>query len=54
MICMYREGKLSLSSLAKGLKLPLSLAIDFLGKLGIQSPLEYEDYLQGLELLKII
>jgi len=53
LICMYRDGKLSLSSLARGLKMPLSLAIDFLGKLGIQSPLEYEDYLQGLELLEM-
>ena len=49
---MYREGRLSLSSLSKELKMPLSLTIDFLAKLGIQSPLEYEDYLQGLDLLK--
>ncbi|MFH1128855.1 MAG: hypothetical protein V1699_05560 [Candidatus Omnitrophota bacterium] len=54
LLCMYREGSLSLSSLAKELKMPLSSAIDFLGKLGIPAPLEYEDYLQGLDLVKMI
>lgn len=54
LLCMYREGRLSLSSLAKELKMPLSSAIDFLGRLGILSPLEYDDYLQGLDLVKII
>ena len=52
LLCMYRDGSLSLSSLAKELKMPLSSAIDFLGKLGVQSPLEHEDYIQGLDLLK--
>lgn len=54
LLCMYREGRLSLGSLSKELKLPLSSTIDFLGKLGVQAPLEYEDYLQGLDLLKEI
>ena len=54
LLCMYREGNLSLGSLSKELKMPLSSAIDFLGKLGVQAPLEYEDYLQGLDLLKVI
>jgi hypothetical protein len=49
---MYKEGKLSLGSLAKELKMPISSTIDFLGELGIPAPLEYEDYLQGLGLLK--
>lgn len=52
LLCMYKEGKLSLGSLAEELKMPLSAAIDFLGKLGVEAPLEYEDYLQGLELLR--
>ena len=52
LLCMYREGRLSLGSLSKELKMPLSSTIDFLAKLGVQSPLEYEDYLQGLDSLK--
>lgn len=48
----YKEGQLSLGTLAKELKMPLSLAIDFLGSLGISSPIEYEDYLGALDLLK--
>ncbi len=52
LLCMYKDGRLSLGSLSKELKMPLSSTIDFLGKLGIPAPLEYEDYLQGLDLLK--
>lgn len=52
LLCRYKEGKLSLGSLAKELDMPLSLTIDFLEKLGISAPLEYEDYLQGLDVLK--
>lgn len=51
-LCMYKEGRLSLGSLARELKMPLSSAIDFLGELGIPAPLEFEDYLQGLDVLK--
>lgn len=54
LLCMYKEGSLSLSSLSKELKMSLSATIDFLGKLGVEAPLEYEDYLQGLDLLKEI
>ena len=52
LLCMYREGRLSLGSLSKELKMPLSSTIDFLAKLGVHAPLEYEDSLQGLDLLK--
>lgn len=52
LLCMYKEGRLSLGSLSKELKMPLSAVMDFLGKLGISAPLKYEDYLQGLDLLK--
>lgn len=52
LLCMYKDGRLSLGSLAKELKMPLSSTIDFLGRLGTPAPLEYEDYLQGLDLLK--
>lgn len=54
LLCMYKDGRISLGSLAKELKMPLSATIDFLGKMGIPTPLEYEDYLHGLHLLKII
>ena len=54
LLCMYRDGKLSLGSLSKELEMSLSSTIDFLGRLGISAPLEYEDYLQGLNLLKIV
>lgn len=52
LLLMYKEGKLSLGSLAKDLKLSISQTLDFLESLGISSPLEYEDYLKGLELLR--
>ena len=48
----YKEGRISLGSLAKELGMPLSLSIDFLETLGIAAPLEYEDYLTGLDALK--
>lgn len=51
LLCRYKEGELSLGSLAKELDMPLSLTIDFLEELGIPAPLEYEDYLQGLGVL---
>lgn len=52
LLCMYRDGKLSLTLLAKELKMPLTLTIDFLEKMGIPAPIEYEDYLQSLDLIK--
>jgi len=48
MIRQYRQGKLSLSSLAQRLDLSLSETIDVLSDLGVQAPIEYEDYLKGL------
>lgn len=44
----YREGKLSLSSLAKRLDKPLADVIDLLADLGVRSPIEYDDYLQSV------
>ena len=52
LLCMYKRGKLSLGSMAKELKMPLSQTLDFLEELGTPAPLEYEDYLQGLDLLR--
>jgi len=52
MVKYYKEGKLSLGSLAKKLDISISEAIDLLSKLGIESPIEYEDYLKGFEVFK--
>jgi hypothetical protein len=51
MLKQYREGKLSLGTLAEKLDVSLVEAIDFLAELGIEAPIEYEDYLTGLEVL---
>jgi predicted transcriptional regulator len=45
----YREGKLSLGSLAKCLGVSLAEAIDLLADLGVRSPIEYDEYLQSLQ-----
>lgn len=50
----YREGRKSLGTLAKGLGLSLSATIDLLADLGVESPLEHEDYLESLEALRQI
>ncbi len=52
MIKLYREGELSLSTLAAKLELPVSETIDLLSKFGIESPIEYDDYLKGFEVFK--
>jgi fatty acid-binding protein DegV len=52
MLMQYRDGKLSLGSLAKSLDISIAEAIDLLAESGIESPVEYEDYLKGFEILK--
>ena len=52
MLKRYREGKLSLSTLAQRLNLSLSEAIDMLAELGVEAPIELEDYLKGLDVLR--
>ena len=52
MIKLYREGKLSLSSLAEKLELSISETIDLLSEFGIESPIDYDDYLKGFEVFK--
>lgn len=44
----YREGKLSLGSLAKRLDRPLADVIDLLADPGVRAPIEYDDYLQSV------
>ena len=45
MLRYYKEGTLSLEGLAKKLDVSISEAIDLLAKLGIEAPIEPEDYL---------
>ncbi|HLE87557.1 MAG TPA: UPF0175 family protein [Candidatus Brocadiaceae bacterium] len=52
MIKLYREGKLSLSTLATRLELSLSETLDLLAEFGIESPIDYDDYLKGFEVFK--
>lgn len=52
MIKLYREGKSSLSTLASKLELSVSETIDLLSEFGIESPIEYDDYLKGFEVFK--
>ncbi len=48
----YREGRKSLGTLADDLGISLSATIDLLAELGIESPLEYKDYLESLGALR--
>ncbi len=52
MIRLYREGKLSLSTLASKLELSVSEAIDLLSEFGVESPIDYDDYLKGFEVFE--
>ena len=52
MIKLYREGKLSLSTLAIRLELSVSETIDLLTEFGVKSPIDYDDYLKGFEVFK--
>lgn len=49
MLLAYKEGKVSLAKLSRTLGMNLSEAIDLLSSFGLQSPISYDDYLQGLE-----
>ena len=49
MLEYYKEGKLSLSGLAKKLDLSISEAIDLLKERGIEAPIAFDDYLKGFE-----
>ena len=52
MVRLYRKGKLSLAGLAAKLDLSVSEAIDVLSELGVESPVDYDDYLEGFEALE--
>jgi hypothetical protein len=48
----YKGGKLSLGGLSKKLDISISETIDLLAELGIEAPIEFEDYLNGFEVFK--
>ncbi len=52
MVRRYREGKLSLGKLAKELGQSLSETIDLLAEMGIEAPIDYDDYVKGYETLR--
>jgi predicted transcriptional regulator len=49
MLEYYKQGKLSLSGLAKKLDVSISEAIDLLKERGIEAPIGFDDYLKGFE-----
>lgn len=49
MLLSYKQGKVSIGTLAKKLGISLSDVLDLLASLGIPAPISYDDYLQGLE-----
>jgi len=49
MIEYYKEGKLSLSVLAKKLDVSISEAIDLQKERAIEAPIGFDDYLKGFE-----
>jgi hypothetical protein len=52
MIKRYKEGKLSLSKLSQELEEPISEVMDKLAELGVQSPIEKDEVMEGYEALK--
>ncbi|UJS16445.1 MAG: hypothetical protein L3J17_11015 [Candidatus Jettenia sp.] len=52
MIRYYKEGKLSLEGLSRKLDISISEAIDLLAKLGIEAPIEFDEYLKGFEVFR--
>lgn len=52
MIKRYKEGKLSLSRLSQELEEPISEVMDKLAELGVQSPIEKDEVMEGYEALK--
>jgi len=53
MIKLYREGKMSLGTLSSKLELSVSETIDLLAEFGVESPIDYEDYLKGFDVFKV-
>ncbi len=52
MIRQYKEGKLSLSRLSQELEEPISEVMDLLADLGVKSPIDKDEVMEGYETLK--
>lgn len=52
MIRKYKEGKLSLSRLSQELEKPINEVIDLLADLGVESPIEKDEVMEGYRALK--
>ena len=48
MLLGYKECRVSLAKLSKTLGMSLSEVIDLLSSFGLQSPITYDEYLQGM------
>lgn len=48
-LMQYKTGKLSVGKTAEELQMSISELIDLLAEFGIESPLSYGDYLEGLK-----
>jgi len=48
MLLGYKEGRVSLAKLSKTLGMSLSEVVDLLSSFGLQSPISYDEYLQGM------
>ncbi len=48
----YKEGKLSIGKASKDLDLTISETLDLLAERGIESPIDYDTYLEGHRHLK--
>lgn len=52
MVKLYKAGKLSLSDLASKIGMSVSETIDLLSELGVEAPIDYDDYLKGFEVFQ--
>lgn len=52
MVRHYAEGRLSLEGLASELSKSVSETIDLLAEMGVPSPIDYDDYLEGYATMK--
>ncbi len=50
----YQGGRISLENMALELDMSISELLDLLAKYGIRSPVQFEDYLRGLEVMEKI
>lgn len=52
MLRQYKEGRISLGNLSEKLGKSVGETLDLLADLGVPAPIEFDDYLEGLETLR--